>query len=214
MNKGLLALLITLGVALLIFMGGCSAYTGTYDKLVTSSVAVDKAVSQIDESYRRRNDLIPNYVEAVKAEVGAEQDIVVEYAKARAAMGGQIKLTPEMMNDPKAVAAFQAQQGTMGNVLGRLMMVTEKVPNPNFSQGFRDLRTNLEGLNNRVGIAIRDHNDAVQKHNVAIGSFWASTFFGNNPKFKARPMYVIEEAKKANPEISTMNFNTRIPKEK
>lgn len=210
MGKGLIAGLIALGIVLLVGLTSCSVYTSSYDSLVTSSVAVDKAVGQIDESYRRRADLIPNYVKAVEAEVGAEQDIVVEYAKARAAAGGTVKLTPEVMKDPEALKAYQAQQGSLGNVVSRLMMVTEKVPNSNFSQGFRDLRTNLEGVNNRIGIAIRDHNDAVEHHNVNVGTFFNSTFFGSNPKFKERPMYLITEDKKVNPEV---NMNAHMPKE-
>lgn len=212
MGKGIIALLVV-GVVGLLALVGIGAYVGTYNELNTSVIAVDKAVSNIDESYRRRADLIPNLVEAIKAEVGAEQDIVVEYAKMRANQGGQIKLTPELMKDPQALAAYKAQQGTLGNFLGRLMVVSEKIPNPNFSRSFQDLRTNLEGLNNRIGIAIRDHNDSVEKHNVAVGSFFANMFFGTNPKFKARDMYKAEEEKKVNPSIKDMNFNTRMPRE-
>ena len=212
MGKGLVITLLVL-VGLGLFVGGSGAtYVSTYNELNNSSIAVDKAVVNIDESYRRRADLIPNLVEAIKAEVGAEQDIVVEYARMRANQGGQIKLTPELMKDPQALAAYKSQQGSLGNFLGRLMVVSEKIPDPNFSKSFQDLRTNLEGLNNRIGISIRDYNDMVEQHNQRIGSFWAGIFFGNNPKFKARDMYKAEDEKKANPLIKNMDFNTRMPK--
>lgn len=204
-----LGLIITLGIVgalALIGMSGCGLYVGTYNNLVASANACDKGVSNIDESYRRRADLIGNLVESVMSEVGAETKLDIEYAQARAAAGGQIKLTPEMMKDPQAMAAYKANQGSMGNFLGRLMVVAEKIPNPNFSQGYKDLRTNLEGTNNRIGIAIRDYNDVVEKHNTFIESFFPSMFFGNKDRFKKREMFKVEEEKKANPDLKTMKM--------
>jgi LemA protein len=194
------------GVIALIGMMACGTYVGTYNELVTSVNACDKGVSNIDESYRRRADLIPNLVEAIMSEVGAETKLDIGYAEARAAAGGQIKLTPEMLNDPKAMAAYRANQATIGNTLGRLMVVAEKIPNPNFSQSYKDLRTNLEGVNNRIGIAIRDYNDVAEKHNNKIDAFFANIFFGAKDRFKHRELYKVEEEKKANPNLKDMKM--------
>jgi LemA protein len=195
-----------IGIIALLGMSACGVYVGTYNELVASANACDKGVSNIDESYRRRADLIGNLTEAVMSEVGAETKLDVEYAQVRATAGGQIKLTPEMMKDPQAMAAYKANQASMGNFLGRLMVVAEKIPNPNFSQAYKDLRTNLEGTNNRIGIAIRDYNDAVEKHNAYIESFFPSMFFGNKDRFKKREMFKVEEEKKANPDLKTMKM--------
>ena len=207
-----LGLIITLGIVGVIGLFGlvsCGTYVGTYNELVASANACDKGTSNIDESYRRRADLIGNLVESVMSEVGAETKLDVEYAQARAAAGGQVKLTPEMMKDPQAMAAYKANQGSMGNFLGRLMVVAEKIPNPNFSQSYKDLRTNLEGTNNRIGIAIRDYNDVVEKHNTYIESFFPSMFFGTKDRFKKREMFKVEEEKKANPNLKTMDMRVK-----
>lgn len=194
------------GILALVAMSACGMYVGTYNDLVASANACDKGVSNIDESYRRRADLIGNLVEAVMSEVGAETKLDIGYAEARAAAGGQIKLTPEMLKDEKAMAAYRANQATLGNTLGRLMIVAEKIPNPNFSASYKDLRTNLEGVNNRIGIAIRDYNDTVEKHNTFIESFFANIFFGNKDRFKKRDMFKVEEEKKANPNLKDMKM--------
>lgn len=209
MKLGLMITLGVIGAIGLLGLAGCGTYVGTYNELVASANACDKGVSNIDESYRRRADLIGNLVESVMSEVGAENKIVTEYAQARAAAGGQVKLTPEMMKDPQAMAAYKANQGSMGNFLGRLMVVAEKIPSPNFSQSYKDLRTNLEGTNNRIGIAIRDYNDVVEKHNTYIESFFPSMFFGNKDRFKKREMFKVEEEKKANPNLKDMNMRVK-----
>ena len=206
MKTGLIVTLAIVGVLALIGLTSCGTYVGTYNELVASANACDKGVSNIDESYRRRADLIGNLVESVMSEVGAETKLDVEYAQARAAAGGQVKLTPEMMKDEKAMAAYRANQGSLGTVMSRLMVVAEKIPNPNFSQSYKDLRTNLEGTNNRIGIAIRDYNDVVEKHNTYIEGFFPSIFFGTKERFKKRDMYKVEEEKKANPDLKTMKM--------
>jgi LemA protein len=206
MKLGLIITLGIVGVLALVGMSSCGTYVSTYNELVASANACDKGVSNIDESYRRRADLIGNLVESVMSEVGAETKLDIGYAEARAAAGGQIKLTPEMMKDEKAMAAYRANQSTLGNTLGRLMVVAEKIPNPNFSASYKDLRTNLEGVNNRIGISIRDYNDVVEKHNTYIEGFFPSIFFGTKERFKKRDMYKVEEEKKVNPDLKTMKM--------
>lgn len=197
------------GVLALVGMGACGTYVGTYNDLVVSANGCDKGLSNIDESYRRRADLIGNLVEAVMSETGAETKLDVEYAQARANAGGQMKLTPEVLNDPKAMAQFKASQASLGQFLGRLMVVSEKIPNPNFSAAFKDLRTNLEGVNNRIGISIRDYNDLAEKHNSYIEGFFPSMFFASKERFKVRAFYKVEEEKKANPNLKDMNMRTK-----
>jgi len=201
---GILGGLVVTGVILVASAG--MWYKGTYNTMVVSSTAVDKALSNMDEAYRRRTDIVPNMVEAVMAETGAESKLDVEYAQARAQMGGRIQLTPEALKDPKAMAAFKSQQGTLGNFLSRIMSVAEKIPNPNFSRSFKDLRVTLDGTNNRIGIAIKDYNEAVTEHNVLVQGFFTRFVAGSNPKFGIREFYKVEEEKKAVPQLKNMNM--------
>ena len=209
MKLGLIITLGIVGVLGLVGLTSCGTYVSTYNELVASANACDKGLSNIDESYRRRADLIGNLVESVMSEAGHETKLDVEYAQARASAGGQVKLTPELMKDPQAMAAYKANQGSMGNFLGRLMVVAEKIPNPNFSAAYKDLRTNLEGTNNRIGIAIRDYNDVVEKHNTYIEGFFPSIFFGNKDRFKKREMFKVEDEKKKVPSLKDMDMRVK-----
>lgn len=205
---------IVVAASLLLFGTSCGAWwVGSYNALVKTSQRVDKSLSNIDETYRRRADLLENLVEIVKSEVGAENELVVEYAKARANQGGRIELTPETLKDPAAMAAYKQNQGTLGNFLGRMMVVAEKIPNPNFSNSYRELRASLDGINNRVGIAIKDYNTAVEAHNNLREGFWKSIVANHyGEKFKMRDYYKVEEEKKANPSIKNMNMDMRTKK--
>lgn len=199
---------IVIGIFLLIFGTSCvSWWTGTYDGLVKTSQRADKSLSNIDESYRRRADLLPNLAELLMSEVGAENEIVVEYAKARANQGGRVELTPETLKDPAAMAAYKQNQGTLGNFLGRMMVVAEKIPNPNFSKAYGEMRASIDGVNNRIGIAIKDYNTAVEIHNNYRGGFWKSIVADHyGEKFKDRIYYKVEEEKKINPSLKDMNM--------
>jgi LemA protein len=205
---------IVIGIVLLLAGTACvSWWTGTYDGLIKTSQRADKALSNIDEAYRRRADLLENLVEIVKSEVGAENEVVVEYAKARAAQGGQITLTADTLKDPAAMAAYKQNQSSLGNFLGRMMVVAEKIPDPNFSKAYAELRASLDGVNNRIGIAIKDYNTAVEIHNNYRGGFWRSIVADHYAdKFKERPYYKVEEEKKVNPKLKDMNMDMRTKK--
>jgi LemA protein len=185
-------------------------YVSTYNEKVTVSTRCDKQLSNLDEAYRRRADITENLVETIKSEVGAESSLITDYAQARAAAGGQMKLTPEMMKDPVALKAFQANQGSLGNVLGRLMIVAEKIPSPQFSAAYRDLRASLDGTNNRIGIAIKDYNKAVEENNNLHDSFFSGMVA--SAKFPKREFYKVEEEKKAVPKLKDMNMDMRTKK--
>jgi hypothetical protein len=205
-----------IGIPLFVIFSGLScvgSYNGLYETGIKIATTTDERLSNLDEAYRHRADIIPNMVETVMSEVGAETKLDVEYAEARAKMGGQIKLTPEALKDPKAMEAFKTQQGTLGNFLSRIMSVAEKIPNPNFSKAYADLRRTLDGENNRIGIAIKDYNAAAKKNNewiqaplISVRRFVVS---GSTDKFYKRDYYKVEEEKKANPNLKDLNMRTK-----
>lgn len=77
--------------------------------------------------YQRRADLIPNLVKTVKGYAAHEKEVFTEVTKARASIVG-VQMTPELLNDPAAMAKFQAAQGQMSSALSRLMLVAENYP--------------------------------------------------------------------------------------
>ncbi|MGH8832701.1 MAG: LemA family protein [Polaromonas sp.] len=128
------------------------------------------AWSEVLNQYQRRADLVPNIVATVKGETQFEQDTLTKVIEARA-KATSIQVTPETLKDPAAFSKFQAAQGELGSALSRLMAVSERYPELKANQGFRDLRVQLEGTENRITVARNRYIQAVQEYNVLTRSF-------------------------------------------
>jgi len=128
------------------------------------------AWSEVLNQYQRRADLVPNIVATVKGEAAFEQDTLTKVIEARA-KATSIQVTPETLNDPAAFNKFQAAQGELGSALSRLMVVSERYPELKANQGFRDLRVQLEGTENRITVARNRYIQTVQAYNVLTRSF-------------------------------------------
>jgi LemA protein len=126
--------------------------------------------AEVLNQYQRRADLVPNLVSTVKGYAAHEKEVFTEVTKARASVGS-IQMTPELLNDPAAMAKFQAAQGQMTSALSRLMLVAENYPNLKADQGFRDLQAQLEGTENRVTVARNRFIQAIKDYNVVVRSF-------------------------------------------
>ena len=128
------------------------------------------AWSEVLNQYQRRADLIPNIVNTVKGEANFEQDTLTKVVEARA-KATSLQVTPETLNNPEAFAKFQAAQGELSSALSRLMVTVEKYPDLKANQGFRDLRVQLEGTENRITVARNRYIDTIQEYNVLARSF-------------------------------------------
>jgi LemA protein len=128
------------------------------------------AWSEVLNQYQRRADLVPNIVETVKGEANFERDTLTRVIEARA-KATSVQVTPETLNDPQAFQRFQQAQGELSSALSRLLVVSEQYPNLKANQGFRDLRVQLEGTENRITVARNRYIQAVQQYNVLARSF-------------------------------------------
>ena len=149
--------------------------------------------AEVLNQYQRRADLVPNLVETVKGYAAHEKEVFTEVTKARASIGG-IQMTPEMLNDPEAMAKFQAAQSQMTSALSRLMLVAENYPNLKADQGFRDLQAQLEGTENRVTVARNRYIATVKDYNIAVRSFpknITAMIFG----YDVKPTFAVEDEK-------------------
>ena len=126
--------------------------------------------SEVLNQYQRRADLIPNLVKTVKGYAAHEKEVFTEVTKARASVGG-VQMTPELLNDPAAMAKFQAAQGQMSSALSRLMLVAENYPDLKADQGFRDLQAQLEGTENRITVARNRFIQTIKDYNIVVRSF-------------------------------------------
>ena len=164
------------------------------------------AWSEVLNQYQRRADLIPNIVATVKGEANFEQETLTKVIEARS-KATSIQMTPEMVNDPAAMAKFQAAQGEVSSALSRLMVVVEQYPNRKANQGFSDLRVQLEGTENRITVARNRFIETVQAYNVLTRSFptnLTAMVFG----YETKPGFQVEnEAAISAP--PTVDFNKK-----
>ncbi|MGD0502441.1 MAG: LemA family protein [Steroidobacteraceae bacterium] len=192
-----------LGVVAAVLLSGCG-----YNNLQTQDEQVKSAWSEVINQYQRRADLIPNLVNTVKGYAAQEQQVLIGVTEARAKVGS-IQATPELVNDPQALAKFQAAQGDLSNALSHLMAVVENYPQLKSDQNFRDLQAQLEGTENRITVARNRYIQAVQNYNVTVRTFPANLtamMFGYKPK----PNFTVEnEAAIAKP--PSVDFSPAAP---
>lgn len=178
---------------LLVFTTGCGVQS-----IPRSKNSVEAQLAEVTNQYKRRADLIPNLVETVKGYAKQEQDTLTKVVEARA------KAT-QMTIDPSKVTAgqiqqFQQAQGSLSQALGRLMVVVEKYPNLKSDANFRELQAQLEGTENRIGVARKRYIDSIKQFNDLVTVFPTSITNSLFFKFEKMPQWTVdnvEEVKKA-----------------
>jgi LemA protein len=146
-------------------LSGCG-----YNQFQALDEQTKSAWSEVLNQYQRRADLIPNIVSTVKGEANFEQETLTKVVEARA-KATSMQVTPETLNNPEAFKKFQQVQGEIGSALSRLIAVSENYPNLKANAGFQDLRTQLEGTENRITVARNKYIKSVQDYNVLARSF-------------------------------------------
>lgn len=172
-------------IIVLVFAFGISGY----NSLISLNENVNGKWSQIENQLQRRADLIPNLVATVKGYAAHEQQAIQAVADARAKLAGA--------QGPAAKAQADTQ---LSGALSRLLVVVENYPNLKADQNFRQLSDELAGTENRVAVARKDYNDAVQIYNTRIQSIPTSIYakmmgFGPKEYFRA------EEGAKQVPQV-------------
>lgn len=154
---------ITLLIAL--SLTGCG-----YNQMQQNEESVFAAWADVEATYQRRADLIPNLVETVKGYAAHEKDTLSAVTEARAQVG-QVRLDSKTLNDPAAVEKFQQAQGGLSSALSRLLVVAERYPDLKANQNFIDLQHQLEGTENRINVSRQRYNEAVRVFNTSIRTF-------------------------------------------
>lgn len=152
-------------VMLAIGLSGCG-----YNTIQQNDEKVIAAWGDVEAAYQRRADLIPNLVEVVKGYAAHEQETLTAVVEARAKVG-KVQIGADVVNNPEAMAQFQAAQGGLSSALSRLMVVVEQYPDLKANQNFLDLQHQLEGTENRINVARVRFNDAVRIFNSSIRTF-------------------------------------------
>ena len=184
-----------LGLLLIATLSGCG-----YNTMQANEEAVIAAWGNVESSYQRRNDLIPNLVEVVKGYAKHEADTLKAVTEARAKVGS-MQLSKEVINDPAALTKFQQNQGELSSALSRLMVVAEKYPDLKANQNFLDLQKQLEGTENRINVARERYNKTVQVFNTSIRTFPNSMTNSMLLHLKRKEPFKAEEGAKVAPKV-------------
>ena len=168
-----------------VLLSGCG-----YNEIQTKDEAVKSTWAEVLSQYQRRADLVPNLVNTVKGEANFEQETLTRVIEARA-KATSIQVTAELANDPAALQKFQQAQGELSSALSRLLVVSENYPNLKANQGFQDLRAQLEGTENRIGIARNNYIKTVEDYNVYVRQMpqnLTAMAFG----YKEKPQFAVQ----------------------
>jgi LemA protein len=149
--------LIILAVIAVIIIGGILIYNG----LIQRRLRIDEAFAQIEVQLKRRHDLIPNLVNAVKGYMGFEQSVLENVTKARAQAVAAGSQGPAEQAD--AVNALTS-------TLRSLFAVVENYPELKANQNVLELQEQLTTTENQIGFARQHYNAVVLDYNTAIAT--------------------------------------------
>ena len=193
MKKWIILIIIAVAVGL----GLMSSYNG----LVKAETEIDAVWANVESSYQRRADLIPNLVNTVKGQANFEQQTLTNVIEARA-KATQTKIDPSNLTEEQ-LNEFQQNQNQVGSALSRLLVTVEQYPQLKANEGFMNLQAQLEGTENRINVARNKFNEAARIYNEKVRQFptkLAAMIFG----FKAKPYFKSAAGAENAP---TVNFN-------
>lgn len=170
-----------------------------YNTMVSKDENVKAKWAQVENTYQRRADLIPNLVNTVKGSASHESETLEAVVNARA-KATQVTVDPSNLSE-ESIEAFQQSQDALSQSIGRLLVSVEAYPDLKANENFRDLQAQLEGTENRITVERRAYNEAVQDYNTTVRSFpknIMASIFG----FKTKGTFKASEGADRAPEVS------------
>ncbi len=187
MKKSSIILIAIAALILIIVVAGIGSYNG----MVTKEEKIESSLSNLDVMLQRRADLIPNLVNTVKGYTSHENEVVDKITKAR-----------ENLVNANSIEEKSKANDELTNSLNALMLVVENYPDLKSSANFTQLSDELAGTENRIAVARKDYNDAVNEFNTMIKKFPKSilaSIFG----FDKKEYF---EADNTSKEVPSVNF--------
>lgn len=169
----------------------------TYNKLVVQEESVSKYIAELQATYQRRLDLLPNLVSVVKANSEFEKTVLQQVTEARA-LAAQV--SSSNITDAEGFKQMEGTQGQLAVAANRLLAVIENYPELRATDAFVKLQTQIEGSERRIKIARNDFNGAVKSYNQEVRSFptnVAAGLFG----FKVKEGFTADAGAAQPPEI-------------
>jgi LemA protein len=194
---------LVLVAALAAGLAGCGI-----NAIPTKEEAAKARWADVQNDYQRRADLIPNLVATVKGYAAQERNVLDEVTQARAS-ATQVHVDASSLTNQGALDRYAQAQDHLGGALGRLLVASERYPDLKSNENFLALQSQLEGTENRIAVARRDYNGAVQDYNTTLRVFptsiWASTLYSSS-----KPMALFSANANAQ-NAPTVSFDTTGP---
>lgn len=171
-------------LALLFLVGGCS----TYNSMVTLDEGLSQSWANVQSSYQRRLDLIPNLVNTVKGYAEHEKSTLEGVTSQRTGNAAVEKAGQELLDaqkaasatyGPNAQAVTPAQYQNLDRAYGvYINAVHEAYPSLKANENFLSLQDELAGTENRINTERNRYNEAVKAYNVKVRRFPNNIFAG------------------------------------
>jgi LemA protein len=149
-----------------------------YNGLVALRNRFKNAFAQIDVQLKRRYDLIPNLVEAVRGYLQHERQTLEAVVRARGEAVTAAQRAAAAPGEPGAMQGLAQAEGALGGALGRLLAVFESYPDLKANQNVLGLQEELSSTENKIAFSRQAYNDAVMTYNTKRESFPDNIFAG------------------------------------
>ena len=202
MKKGILAII---AVVILIFIG-YSFFKGFYNTAIQLKEDATKQWGNVESSYQRRSDLIPNIVNTAKGYAEFEQKTLTDVIEARSKATG-VNIDPTNIT-PEQLAQFQQAQSGVSSALSRLLVTVERYPELKANENFKELINELERTENRINVERNRYNESIAPYNKHIKTFpnnMVNNFIGH---FEEMGYFKADEGAETAPEVN-FDFNEK-----
>ena len=174
---------VIIGVIIAVIVIIAASIIGSYNGLISLEESTNTAYSDIQVQLQRRMDLVPNLVNTVKGYAAHETEVFTAVSDARAKLAGA-----------GTVEEASEANEELSSALSRLIAISESYPELKSNENFLSLQDELAGTENRIGVARKDYNDAVQKYNVKI--------FANMLGFEKKQQFEADSAAQSAPSVN------------
>ncbi|MDT0691119.1 LemA family protein [Salegentibacter sp. F188] len=194
MKKWLIPTIVIVVVAIIIY----SLTAGINNTAVELEETVTQTWADVETSYQRRSDLIPNLVSTVRGAADFERGTLTDVIEARA-RATSVNVDANNL-DPQQIQQFQEAQGEVSSALSRLLVTVERYPELRANQNFLQLQSQLEGTENRISVARTRYNESVREYNTYIRKFPNNIFTGMFG-FERKPSFEAEAGAETAPDV-------------
>ena len=191
--KSRTGLYVILGLVVILFFWGCSAYNG----LIGVDQQVKSKWGDVETNYQRRTDLYNSVIKTISASANFEKSVLTDVVAARA----KATSVNVDINDPKSLEAYQQAQAGLQSSFSKLLAVVENYPDLKTTKAFQDFQAQIEGTENRINVARKDYNTAVQGYNLKVKTF-PNNIFAGIFGYREKPFYKSDPGSEKAPDVN------------